>query len=182
VAEATASATPSAGYCGSATISIDYAPYTTATLARYGWEFVVVDVVGFEPGTFNTPDGKAPAGFPKASGARDPNLVIYTPIDVQIDQAISGAWNLGRGQFLVEGGIVGCFTMSVYGTPKVEIGARYVFIVSDAPDASGRVLPLPNVVFAWPVDPNGIVTTVDGLMSLDDLEKLVTQGTRPSGA
>src|SRR5258706_2068946 len=46
---ATASASPgSTGSCGSATISIDYAPYATATLAGYGWDFVVADVVGFD--------------------------------------------------------------------------------------------------------------------------------------
>src|SRR4051812_24357255 len=49
--------------CGSATVSIDYAPYTTASLAGSGWDFVVAAVVGFDPAIFNTPDGSRPSDF-----------------------------------------------------------------------------------------------------------------------
>src|SRR5688500_6895918 len=60
-----ASASPaSTDGCGGAKLSIDYLPYTTATLAGYGWDFVVADVVGFEPAIFNTPDGRRPPEFP----------------------------------------------------------------------------------------------------------------------
>src|SRR4051794_26511721 len=57
-----ASAEPSHS-CGSTTMSIDYAPYTTAILAGYGWDFVVADVVAFGPAFFNTADGQRPPEF-----------------------------------------------------------------------------------------------------------------------
>lgn len=178
VSQETVAASSFADYCGSATISIDYAPYTTNSLAGYGWQFVVVDVTGIEPAIFNTPDGSAPPGFPKAAVSAGPSLMLYTPVDVQIAQAISGPATPGPGQFLVEGGTAGCYTMFVSPTPKVEIGMRYVFIVSDAPDASGKAaLPVLKARFAWPVDANGVVATDDGPMSLEDLAKIVLSAT-----
>jgi hypothetical protein len=182
LAKETVAASPFTNYCGSATISIDYAPYTAKTLAGYGWQFVLVDVTGIEGAIFNTPDGSAPPGFPKAAASAGPSFMLYTPIDVQIAQAISGPATPGPGQFLVEGGTAGCYTMFVSPTPNVEIGMRYVFIVSDAPDASGKAaLPVLQARFAWPVDAKGVVATDDGPMSLEDLAKIVLSAT-PSSA
>ena len=181
-----ASASPaSTDGCGGATISIDYLPYTTANLAGYGWDFVVADVVGFEPAIFNTPDGRQPPGFPGRPSSPNPNgnaeTLIYTPINVVIDRPISGPWSLGPGQFLVEGGTVlledgpvGCFTMWVSPVPHVEPGSRYVFILSEALDAGGEnPLPLYKARFAWPVDGAGMVRTIDGPMSVDELARVV---------
>lgn len=176
--------------CGSATVSIDYLPYTTAILAGYDWDFVVADVVGFEPAIFNTRDGIPPPGYP-ATSPRIPNpdgnaeTMIYTPINVVIDRTISGPWRPGPFQLLVEGGTVlleggpvGCFTMSVSPVPHVEPGSRYVFILSEALDAEGeKPLPLPKARFAWPVNQTGNVVTVDGNMSIEALTELVQEAT-----
>lgn len=176
---ATASASPeSTDGCGSATLSIDYAPYTTATLAERGRAFVVADVVGFEAGIFNTPDGSRPSGFPGRPSSPNPNhnaqTLIYTPVNVVIERAISGPWSPGPSQFLVVGGTVDCFTLSVPTAPRVEPGSRYVFILDDARDHEGQnPLPLKEARFAWPVDPAGTVVTVDGLMSIDELTEIV---------
>jgi hypothetical protein len=175
--------------CGSADISIDYLPYTVATLAGYGWSFVVADVVGFEPAIFNTPDGDAPPGFPERPSSPHPNpnaeAMVYTPVDVVIDRAISGPWSPGPSQFLIEGGTVfleggavDCFVMRVYPAPHVEPGASYVFILSDALDADGqKPLPVPKARFAWIVGPGGMVQTVDGPMSIDELTEIVSGAT-----
>lgn len=151
----------------------------------------MADVVSFEPAIFNTPDGKAPIGFPKPRSSPNPNpnaeTLIYTPVNVVVDDAISGARSAGLRQFLVEGGTVpveggtvDCFTARVDEAPRVEPGSRYVFIVSDALDSEGqKPLPLNKARFAWPVDAKGMVATVDGLMSVDDLTRLVL-GASPS--
>lgn len=184
--EASGSATPEPLHlCGSADLFIDYAPYTTVTLAGYGWDFVVADVVSFEPAIFNTPDGKAPPDFLKPPSSLQPNpnaaTLIYTPINVVIDDVVSGAWSAGPRQFLIEGGTVpiedgtvDCFTMRVDAAPRVEPGSRYVLIVSEALDSEGQeALLLSKARFAWPVDSKGIATTVDGPMSIDKLTEVV---------
>jgi hypothetical protein len=178
--------------CGSATISIDYLPYTTATLAGYGWDFVVADVVGFEPAIFNTPDGSRPPGFPPSGPSNaDPDgnaeTLIYTPVNIVINRAISGRWKPGASQILVEGGTVfleggpvDCFEMRVSPVPHVEPGSTYVFVLSEALDAAGQnPLPLPKARFAWPVDRGGIAATADGNMSIEALTELA-QNAAPS--
>jgi hypothetical protein len=185
------SASPaSTGGCGSATISIDYLPFTTRTLAGIGWDLVVADVVSFEPAIFNTPDGKAPAGFPSPPGIPDApraETTIYTPINIVIDRVLSGPWNTGPGQVLVEGGTVPiergtvpCFEVRVYPTPHVTPGAQYVWIFSEALDAAGaNPLPLPKGIFAWPVNATGVVMTPDGPMSIEDLARIVSATPSP---
>jgi hypothetical protein len=171
--------TPPASLCGSTTMSIDYAPYTTAILAGYGWDFVVADAVAFGPAFFNTADGQRPPEFgAKPSGhSRDPNREprVYTPVDVVIERVINGRRIPGPSRFLIEGGTVGCFEMWVDAAPRVVPGSRYVFILTEAFDADGKdPLTDPKSVFAWPVDPSGQVTTVDGLMSIDELTEIVS--------
>jgi hypothetical protein len=171
--------------CGSATISIDYLPYTTSTLAGYGWDFVVADVVAFESAIFGTPDGSPPPGFPGWPSSPNPNdnllTPIYTPVNVVIHRAISGRWRPGPSRFLVEGGTVllesgavGCFEWRVSPVPSMRPGSRYVLILSEALDADGQnPLPLHKARFAWPVDPAGVVSTPEGPMSIDNLTKIV---------
>jgi hypothetical protein len=159
-------------------------PFTTATLAGYGWDFVVADVVGLDAAIFNTPDGSRPSEFPAQPTFPRPNnnaeTMIYTPINVEIDRVISGRWSPGPGQFLVEGGTIGCFTMWVSPVPHVEPGSRYVLVLSEALDDGGEdPLPLHKARFAWPVDPTGTVATPDGPKSIDQLTQIVTDA-RPS--
>ena len=170
---------------------IDYLPYTTATLAGYGWDFVVADVEGFDPAIFNTPDGSQPPEFPARPTVPRPNTnaedMIYTPVNVVIERAISGPWSPGPSQFLVEGGTVlleggpiGCFEMRVSPVPQVEPGSRYVFILTEALDNGGEnPLPLQKARFAWPVDAAGTVLTPDGPMTIDELTQVVL-GATPS--
>jgi hypothetical protein len=168
--------------CGGATVSIDYVPFDVKAAAAYGWGFVVADVVAFEPALFNTADGKRPDGF---GAANEPPLgdetTIYTPVGVVVDAALSGKASAGPNEFLIEGGTVGCFTMNVYPTPLVQPGSRYVFVVSEAMKADGTEAMAPQkAMFAWPVDEKGMVTTVDGIMSIDELTKLVVDAA-PAG-
>lgn len=159
------------------------------TLAGGGSDFVVVDVVSFEPAIVNTRDGKAPPDFLRPASSLPPNpnaqTLIYTPVNVVIDDVVSGAWSAGPRQFLIEGGTVpieggavDCFTARVYGAPRVEPGSRYVFVVSEALDSEGlKPLSLAKARFAWPIDSKGIVTTVDGPMSIDELTTVVMGAT-----
>lgn len=173
---ATASGT---GSCGSATVNIEYAPFTTSDLASGPWKLVVADVTGFGPAFFNTEDGARP---PVASGAvRTPNFnpnaetLVYTPVEVVIDHSITGALEPGPNRLLVAGGVVGCYTMRVYPSPVVDVGSRYVFIVTTALDNLGESeLSSKEARFAWPVDEDGIVATVDGPMSIEELTAIVT--------
>ena len=190
------SASPELTGCGSSTLSIDYVPgLTTADLAAHGSDFVVADVVGFDPSIFNTPDGRPPDGFPRRPTGPGPNGnaedMIYTPITVEIERAINGHWKPGSNQFLVEGGTVAvhyvidgkairCYTMRVSPAPQVEPGSRYVFILSEALDNGGvNPLPLPKAIFAWPVDASGSVSTIDGAITLDRLTRIVRDAAPP---
>lgn len=168
--------------CGSATLTLDYVPLTTAKLAGWGWEFVVADVEGLAPAAFNTHDGKRPPGYgDKPTGSRpDSQTMIYTPVDVTVDEAISGPSRPGPSQFLVAGGTADCVVINVYPSPSVEVGSRYVFILADVFDNTGEnELSLQEAKFAWPVDDKGIVSTVDGPMSIDELTEIVSE-TPPS--
>jgi hypothetical protein len=157
----------------------------------------VADVVGFAPAIFNTPDGSQPSGFPARPTFPRPNnnaeTMIYTPVNVVIDRAISGPWSPGPGEFLVEGGKVAvhyvvegksidCFEMRVDDVPRVDPGSRYVFILSEALDNGGeKQLPLHKARFAWPVDSAGMVATPDGRMSIDQLTTVVVDATPSLG-
>jgi hypothetical protein len=142
-------------------------------MVRNRWNFAVVDVQGIKAPVFNTTDGKAPPGPPKDWPTE---TMIYTPIDVNVDQAFGDLEKTGPGQFLVEGGTVGCYTYFVTPVPEVEVGKRYVFISGDARDAAGNaVLPVPRARFAWAVDSNGIVETIDGRKSVDRLREEVVE-------
>jgi len=161
-------------------LSIDYLPYTTAILAGYGWDFVMADVVGFQPATFNTVDGEPPPGVGEKPSSPHPNpnaeTMIYTPVDVLISLTISGPSTPGPSRFLIAGGTAGCYTIRVNPAPEVEPGSRYVFILADALDSEGQnPLPLQEAKFAMPVDDAGMVMTVDGLMTLEELTEIVTE-------
>jgi hypothetical protein len=193
---ATSEATPTGPIdthlCGSTDEFLDYLPYTTASLAERGWDFVLADVIGFEPAFFNTVDGKAPIGFPNPPSSLSPNpkadTLIYTPMDVNIVTVISGPWTPGTTEFLIEGGTVpieggevDCFTMRVDDVPHVQPKSRYVLVLSEALYADGeKALPFSKARFAWPVDANGTVMTHDGPMSIDDLTRVVSEVTPSS--
>lgn len=185
-ASATVSASPLGGDgCGGADLFIDFAPYTTATLAGYGWDFVVAEVTGIEAAVFNTSDGKAPPGFNTmpTGVSLNPDARIYTPVDVLIDQPISGPFKTGANRFLIAGGTVGCHTERSSAAPIVEVGSRYVFILATAPDATGKsLLAQQEARFAWPVDGEGIVATVDGPKTIAELTTIVVNSSPPSAS
>jgi hypothetical protein len=185
-ASATVPASPLGGDgCGEVVLFVDSVAYTTATLAGYGWDFVVGEVTGIEAAVFNTSDGKAPPGFNTVptSASRYPHAWIYTPVDVLIDQPISGPFKTGANRFLIAGGTVGCYTVRVSPTPVVEVGSRYVFILATAPDATGKsLLAQRDARFAWPVDGEGIVATVDGPRTIAELTTIVVNSSPPSAS
>jgi len=138
---------------------------------------VVADVTGFGPAFFNTEDGARPPVPGDAVSSFNPNAetLVYTPVEVVIDHSITGELLPGPNRFLAAGGVVGCYTMRVYPTPVVEVGSRYVFIVTTALDNFGQSeLSSKEAKFAWPVDEDGTVATVDGPMSIEQLTAIVT--------
>ena len=163
--------------CGSTTLTIEYPEYTTETLAAKGFDFVVGDVTGAQPGIYNTPDGERPAVFSgKPTGA--PNLAarpaVYTPIDINVVSSVRGAFPEGPAQVLILGGRVDCFTMWVSPMPAIEKGARYVFVLSEALASDGKQsMTSPLVTFAWPVDEKDMVATGDGQVSLGELTAII---------
>jgi hypothetical protein len=164
--------------CGTATLSIDYDPLSVASLAQYGWDFVVADIEGFGEAAFNTDDGEPPPGYVSASSSPHPNpsaqTLIYTPANVDVVRSLSGPVQPGAGQFLLAGGTVGCYTIRVSPSPQVEAGSRYVLVITDAMDSEGEhALPVQEATFAWPVSGAGMVVTVDGLMTIDELAGIV---------
>jgi hypothetical protein len=177
-----ASASSSDDGCGSIRWSVEYAPYTVATLAQSGI-FVVGTVNAVEPAIFNTSDGKRPRGFAKSGPdvSPQPNGKIFTPVVLKVDTVLSGNVKAGAVSVLVEGGSVGCVTELVDQGPNLETKGRYVFVLGAAFDADAKVLPNAlEMKLAWPIDGNGIVQTVDGPMSIDSLSAAIRQGAAAS--
>lgn len=166
------------GNCGSANISVDYVPYSVTSLANSGWTFAEAVVTSFEPAVFNTVDGTTPSGFMVKPAPGEPHSdgKIFTPVDVQVDLVISGRTKPSVDRFLIEGGTVGCYTTRVDVSPVVQKGARYVFVLADALDATGKsILDSQEAKFAWPVDDSGTVATPDGPESIDSLSGIVAK-------
>jgi hypothetical protein len=167
----TAVSSPSAADdCGTADLAAGTsAPYTIASLAAGGRVFVVGEVKAIEPAIFNTVDGKKPPGW----GA---NWKIFTPVVLQVEQVLRGETKPGAVRVLIEGGAVGCYTMTVDVAPHVELQKRYVFILNETFDANGKKLPDLQVMwFAWPVNATDVVQTAKGPMPLASLALVVAQ-------
>jgi hypothetical protein len=145
-------------------------------MVGYGWEFIVADAREFGAARFSTADGKAPPGFgTKEDFDRPWEGRIYTPLEVSIEQTISGSYEPGAERVMIEGGTVGCHTTRVDVAPKVEVGSRYVFVLADIIDAAGEKTDGPKEAkFAWPVDADGMVWTVDGHMSITRLAEIIS--------
>jgi len=145
----------------------------------------VADVNGHRPAFFNTEGGARPQASDGKLGSSypDPNaeVMVYTPVEVDVNHSIKGPLVPGPNQFLIAGGVVGCYTMRVYPSPVVENGSRYVFILATAFDSSGEnALSSKEAKFAWPVADDGTVATADGRMSIDELTDIVNTA-RPEG-
>jgi hypothetical protein len=177
----TAAASPSIDgehQCFHVDLSKGGGPYTVADLVGRGMGFVSGRVNTTEPGMFNTSDGKKPRGMGAAhpSADKQPFPMIYTPVDVLVDRVIDGEFTPGANRFLVEGGTIGCISMSVDTAPTVVKGAQYVFVLTRALDADGNGLGnLWTVHGAWAVDATGTADTIEGPMSLDALAAKVAQ-------
>lgn len=164
-----------AGSCGSASLWVDYAPMDVKTLVERGFGFVSARVTSTEPAFFNTADGSAPAGYlTTGSGPGTSSATVFTPYVVEVDHVMTGDGNVGVRRVLVEGGDVGCIRVTVDGAAKLAVDLRYVLVLADAKDVDGNDLKdLQRVLDAWPIDPSGIVGTVDGPLSLDALSGIV---------
>jgi hypothetical protein len=178
VSTATSALTPSSSdastddhACFGSGLTRDGGPELISDFVAKGMTFAAGTVVSTGPAFFNTTDGTKPRGM----GATHPinaqaYPMIYTPVEVKIDRAITGAVKPGAVRLLVEGGAVGCITMSVEGTPVVAKGDRYVFVLTPALDADRKMLGSQLVVYTvFPIDQDGNASTRDGIMSLDAL-------------
>ncbi len=180
---------PSDG-CGTTTISIEYLPYTIASLAESGKGFVVAEVGESGQAFFNTADGEAPPGYGEKPTSPRPNpnarARIYTPMEIEVDEAISGSLGEGPASVLVAGGTVGCYTAVVDVAPRVERGTRYVLVLTDVQNDTGDgTLELQEAMFAWPFNDEGLVATDEGPMSVEEISEIVSGASgspAPSGA
>lgn len=168
-----------AGDCQVVSVAAELAPYTIASLAAEGKGFVVGDVKAIQPAIYNTLDGKRPRNFqPQQASAAEPGTMgqILTPVVLQADQILSGDAATGSLRVVVQGGTIGCDSMRVDVAPVVEVGQRYVFVLSDAFDADGLKLPnLSLVRFAWPMGADGVVATPEGALPLANLAQTVAK-------
>jgi hypothetical protein len=188
--------------CVDVGMTVDYGPYTIAGMyvpgffpemvgaptedVAVGATIVVATVTGEEAGIFNTRDGSTPRGFgarPPWPSDRQESAMIYTPVDLQVERTIRGDVLPGALRAVTEGGTVGCSTFQVDdGPPRVEPGRRYVLFLSAAMDADGqRTFPLQEVEFAWPIDAEDVVQTVQGPMALVDLVRAIDQAAPDEG-
>lgn len=159
----TATSVPSAassGNCGTAHWSIEYAPYTIAGLAVNGDILAAGVATAFEPGVFNTADGKKPRGFFARHGTvpdAQEYGEIYTPVMIEVERVFAGEVRTGALRAYVEGGTLGCWTVTV-DAPRVELKTRYVFALREYRDADGKVVAGQHRVFlALPIDANDVV-------------------------
>ncbi len=156
----------------------DVGLYTVAAMVGRGMGFVSGQVNATEPGMYNTLDGKKPRGMGAAHPGTDAQSfpMIYTPIDVLVDRTLNGDFKPGSNRFLVEGGSVGCVSMTVDDAPTITKGTQYVLVLEPARDANGSHLGnLWRVVKAWTLTTDGTVDTIEGPMSLDALASKITQ-------
>ncbi len=178
-----ASAAEAAGGCGLANESIDYGPLDLNSMVGYGWRFVLGKVDAIEPAMFNTPDGKRPRGFnakPSSIEQLQTTAQIFTPVVVHVDQVLYGDVKSGSSRFLIEGGTVGCYTVRIDVAPTVEKGARYVFVLSDAPDANGKKLSDAQLLrFAVPVGADNTVNIFGTWMTPDQLAERLARSSPP---
>ena len=162
----------SPGDCGLTNMSVDYAPFTIASLVRNGATIVEGRVLLTEPSVYNTEDGKKPRGFPHAYGVvnAQPNGTILTPANVMVDRVFVGTVKPGALKVFVEGGTIGCYTLNVDTPGPIVAGSTYVFVLGDALSADGKTWKNQwQVRSRWPVGPDGTVATSLGVMSLDAL-------------
>lgn len=167
------------GNCGTATEWVDYAPYTIASLAAGGHVFVQGVATGYEPGLFNTTDGKPPRGWFMRHGAvpdTQENGHIYTPVVLRVDQVFAGDVKAGSLRAFIEGGTVGCWTVRLSGAPTINLNEPYVLALRTYFLADGTGIPGQYyVVFSWPIDAEGVVQTPEGPMSLAALAQVVAK-------
>jgi len=174
-ASAPASATASPDCVLKAETGDTFGRITIASLVGSGVQFAAGTATGYEPASFNTPDGRRPADWTLGGGAGGgPYETIYTPVDVEIDLPLTtAAPPAGPGRVLVRGGKVGCDSLEGPGA-RPEIGSRYVFLLEPARDAKGDPFgQWQEAIDAWPVDSSGTVGTLEGPLSLPDLRARV---------
>jgi hypothetical protein len=81
---------------------------------------------------------------------------------------------------MVDGGTVGCVTMTVDTAPSLTRGAQYVFVLTPAIDADNRRLGDAQAVYmAWAIDATGTVQTTEGPLSAEALAGKVADAGKP---
>lgn len=171
--------------CGTRSENFDWAPFTIANLAASGDIFVMGVATGFEPGVFNTADGRPPRGFFERWGGwpnGQENGHIFTPVLIRVDRVLAGDIATDVLRAFIEGGSVGCWTVRQSGAPHVNLGERYVFVLGSHHDADGKIIRGEHrVSFAWLIDPDDVVSPFGGVfndfepITLEALAKLVTE-------
>ena len=152
------------GDCGTREKSVERGPTDVRQLAEKSGLVLVGEVTGLEASLFNTGDGQAPLGWrrPRAVGAQSYGST-YTPVDVSVERVLLGSGKAGDAvHLLIEGGRVGCITMTSDGAPRVSVGSRYAFVVRPAIDADGGpFLDWQEAIRAWKVDDRSQIVYTD---------------------
>ena len=161
---------PSATPCGGSQMSVDYGPYYIAGLYDPGTlAFGSADPANDVAISATSVVATVVAVDPGARGSMYGHAEIVTPVDIDVELPIRGTAPAGRTRVFVEGGTLGCYTESVDAAPHVDVGARYLLFLTDPTPAAEGQADWPRILFAWPVDLDDTVHTVQGPMPLTTL-------------
>jgi hypothetical protein len=155
-------------------MSISHIPYTIETLSSPSTKTALVGTVkSIEAGTWNTQNGSKPDLSRRPGPHFNPE--ILTPVNLSVDEPVFGDPKSGAVRVLNEGGTSDCSVVNVPSSPRLEVGGRYVFWLSDGIDFDGTHRPdLHMIIAAWSVDhADNVTTEEDGVVPLADLVRRI---------
>ena len=120
---------------------------------------------------WNTPDNARPADVHNTSA------VPLRPLTAADPQVVAGNPNPSR--MVLVGGTVGCDTLSLGSVDSIALvpGQKYVFIVFQIDDSTGKPSGDWSLLAAWPMNDKGIVSTAaDGDMTVGDIKQALLKG------
>src|SRR5574337_1513973 len=154
--------------CADIVVFIDYVPLSLDNVALASDAIVVGTFTGYGPSAWNTPGGVAPVTISAGSAAH-----LYRPVRIVVEQTFRGSATL-LAAARTDGGDLGCVHYRVEPDPALEVGHRYVLFFSPAQDSGGRLVAIPLLFQAWPIDGNDMVRSpLDGTIPLAQVSQAV---------
>ena len=144
-------------------------------LRELATEVVLGTFVGYGPSRWNTPDGHRPS---KVEAQQKPARLIRSLIITPIEQIVGSGSSIDRA--VVRGGILGCDRVSFDVDTPLTAGATYVFFLFPIQNSEGQLSGDQSMIMAWPVHPDGTVSTgAYGDLQLDAAKDVIINGPRP---